>query len=60
MRITIQINTDNAAWDDCPDQLDRVIAQAVECIKIGYDGRILVDINGNRTGYVEITDKTPI
>jgi hypothetical protein len=60
VRITITIDTDNAAWDDYPDQLERVMGMAIEHIDT-YNkdtlSRPLYDRNGNNTGRVEFGER---
>ena len=58
MKITITIDTDNAAWEDDPQQLRKVISQAENWLTDyqQHNGclRKLVDINGNTTGRVTV------
>ena len=59
MRITIQIDTDNAAWEDDPRQMDKVLSQAGNWLSWPRieGGCSLVDINGNNTGNVSVGSK---
>lgn len=59
MKISININVDNAAFDD-PEELSRVLQEAVGIIEHkGYETPnrfALFDSNGNRTGEISIIE----
>lgn len=58
MKITIEINTDGAAFDDAPtEELANVISDAILKLEnMPVDSaEILYDTNGNRCGQVTVT-----
>jgi len=60
MKIQIEVDTDNAAFEDDPEELFRVLAVAAEQSYNIVHGRetsgVLRDINGNTVGHVHIGD----
>ena len=54
MRITININTDNAAFDH-PDEVGRITQKAIYQCPIG-ETRVILDTNGNKVGEITIKD----
>jgi hypothetical protein len=62
MNITIKINTDNAAFQDNPCEVERIMKKLTRNIEQGYiqtteEGEyFLTDINGNKVGTVTIAE----
>ena len=55
MKITINIKTDNAAFQDNPEELQNILTKAVEDIaQSGRKERMLYDSNGNKVGNYKI------
>jgi hypothetical protein len=56
-KITIEIETGNAAFDDAPaTEIARILRNAAERIEGGdVDGFPLYDLNGNKCGALHIT-----
>ena len=52
MKITININTDNAAFDH-PDEVGRITQKAIYQCPIG-ETRVILDVNGNNVGEITI------
>ena len=54
MKVTIEIDTSNAAFEDNPDELNRLLGEAIkDCQTIGGNWNApLKDINGNAAGHV--------
>jgi len=61
MKILIEIDTENAAFEDDPNELSRVFCTAFHCVLEGLDdeddSRIsrLLDINGNTVGKAKVS-----
>lgn len=59
MDITITINCDNAAFEDDPGELARILSDlSKRIIKLGYgagDFWVLRDIDGNRVGLAKMS-----
>jgi hypothetical protein len=59
MDITITINTDNAAFEDDPDEFGRILRHLADMGQRGnydaMDGKRIMDANGNKVGQVTIT-----
>lgn len=62
MRLTIVIDTDNAAFGENEDRMAsetsrilRALSEAVLYEGSAIDGRYLMDINGNKVGQITIT-----
>jgi len=53
MKVTIEFNSDNAAFDD-ESEIKRVLLQAIQKICQGKDDGKLMDINGNKVGCFEV------
>jgi len=53
MKISIEFDTDNAAFDDNPHELEDVLEQAAR--KISQGGGTLLDSNGNKIGTVVLS-----
>lgn len=59
MKLTIDLNTDNAAFGDDPAEATRVIAEGMIQVEqlYGSPGSVgLRDINGNRVGQIKVTE----
>jgi len=60
MKLTIEINLDNAAFEDDPDELSRILRrfekEHIDTLWDFRDSGRLFDINGNAVGHWEITD----
>ena len=54
--ITIKINTENAAFENKGMELKRIFEKLAYQAENGelYDGKKIMDINGNSIGYIEI------
>jgi len=58
MKITINITTDNAAFQDNTNELQEILIDAVEDIaQSGRRERNLYDSNGNKVGSFKVTGK---
>jgi hypothetical protein len=57
MKITIDIKTDNAAFEDNPDELANIIHGVGVKIVIGLRCGSLTDSNGNTVGKFKVTGK---
>ncbi len=58
MKITIDIKTDNAAFEDNPYALQAILVDAVEDIaQSGRRERYLYDSNGNKVGKFVVTGR---
>ena len=55
MQITINVNLDNAAFKDNPNELAQILDRIPHNLKPGDDGK-LKDSNGNTTGYWEVNE----
>jgi len=56
-RITISFNTDNAAFEDNPNEVQRILKRIGERIDLNTPDQIkLLDINGNNIGLCVISD----
>jgi len=63
MVLTIKINMDNAAFDEnAGPEVDRILEQqnfsslnSKSFFKSGFDKSILIDINGNKVGVINVT-----
>jgi len=61
MNIIITINTDNAAFEDNPHEVSRILVKLAETLSgdpdTNMDGSItLRDANGNTCGFCEVTE----
>jgi len=60
MKLTVEITMDNAAFEDSPDELGRILDQvkvwAEDRQRGGKISRTLNDLNGNHVGYTRIGD----
>lgn len=58
MKITIEINKGNAAFEDNQFEIERVLVQAVDAVKGGFlaegESTPLHDSNGARCGWVTL------
>ena len=55
MKLVIEVDTENEAFDSNPDELQRIVSDAVDLTKLRLDtGRNLYDSNGNRVGDIWI------
>ena len=51
MKMHIQIDTDNAAFEDDPrHEVHRLLVDAVRKYADGYDKAVFIDSNGNKVG----------
>jgi len=50
MKIIIEVNMDNASFNDNPNELGEILTQIPSNIKAGDDG-VLKDSNGNKVGF---------
>jgi len=69
MKIQIELNTDNAAFEDDPNEVERILRKALDSIIYEYVPRIslgihagelvfvMTDWNGNRVGKVSVTNE---
>lgn len=57
MRITIDINTDNAAFKDDPSELKRIIGNIAIQVNAGAREDNLRDSNGNTVGKFKVTGR---
>ncbi len=53
MTITIEIETDNASFEDNPDELRDCLTKVLRKIVNGDDHGVIMDTNGNRVGKFE-------
>lgn len=51
VKFTVIIKTDNAAFADDPEEVNRLLDEAVDRLKGGEDYFRLRDVNGNVVGY---------
>ena len=51
MQLTMEIETDNATFENKEEEICRIIRKMAEQIASGSDGEKVFDINGNRVGY---------
>ena len=57
MKIQITINTDNAAFEDNPEEeVQRILKAITRTMLIGYGVCYLIDSNGDTVGRVTITE----
>jgi hypothetical protein len=56
MKIIININTENAAFEDNPCELENILAGAILKMKTEKEGN-LRDSNGNKVGNFKVTGK---
>ena len=57
MKFTMEVNMDNAAFEDSPEnELARILSVAAEQVKASYMGRACQDINGNTVGQWNVED----
>lgn len=56
MKITIEINTDNAAFEDRGQEIHRLLSVVQSKIIKGLCGGPLYDFNGNKVGKFEVID----
>ena len=54
MKITIDINTDNSAFEDRDEEINRILVRVASSIKNGRVGGPVIDINGNKVGRYEV------
>ena len=62
MNITITINTGNAAFEDNPHEVSRILSKLADDLRgdpaVNMDGSItLRDINGNKCGFCEVDEQ---
>jgi len=57
MKITIEINTNNAAFEDNENQMRDIIDQFSFMFISGKEIGYLFDINGNKVGNFKVEDK---
>jgi hypothetical protein len=57
MKIVIDIKTDNAAFEDNPNEVRDILGQVQDHIRIGPTEGILFDSNGNTIGKFKVTGK---
>lgn len=55
MQITININLNNAAFEDNPNELQEILGRLPHNLKPGDDGK-LKDSNGNTVGQWEVNE----
>ena len=57
MKITITINTENAAFDDnAAPEVNRILKKLQNRFtNTGFEDRAIMDVNGNTVGNVEVT-----
>jgi len=61
MKITIEINMDNAAFEDNPDEVPNILTRIGNAWRFGGAGysdfdRPIMDSNGNKVGKVQVTE----
>lgn len=54
MKITIEINTENAAFEE-PEEVSRLLKKATILIASGSDFGFLIDLNGNKVGHYRVS-----
>lgn len=57
MKIIIDIKTDNAAFEDNPDELRAILIGVSAKVAVGNRGDNLRDTNGNTVGKFTVTGK---
>ena len=58
MKFTMEVNMDNAAFEDSPEnELARILSVAAEQVKASYRSRTCQDINGNTVGQWNVEDE---
>lgn len=58
MKITININTGNAAFEDNPSEIEDILKSAITgFVQYGERERSLRDNNGNKVGNFKVTGK---
>lgn len=55
MKIQIEIDLDNAAFEDNPGELAQILDKIPSNVRPGDDGK-LMDSNGNRVGQWEVNE----
>jgi len=56
MKLSIEINLNNSAYDDNPEELQEALENIIVKINWGDAEGIVFDSNGNKTGNWEITE----
>lgn len=56
----MQVEMENAAFEDNPEELQRIVRKAASTCELLHDGsRVsLFDVNGNKVGFMEIITST--
>jgi hypothetical protein len=57
MKITIDINTENAAFEDNPSEIKEIINKVAKQVNAGCNEDNLRDSNGNTVGKFKVTGK---
>lgn len=57
MKITIDIKTDNAAFEENPQEVEMILKETAKKIGNGYRDGNLRDSNGNTVGKFRVTGK---
>jgi len=55
MKLTIEINLDNSAYDNIGWELGENLQNVIDRIGSGITDGTIYDVNGNRTGYFNIS-----
>ena len=56
-KITITIETGNAAFEDYPNELGNILREVAARLDCGYHPSVLFDTNGQSVGTVEIDEE---
>lgn len=46
----LNVKTDNAAFEDAPEELSRILREVADKVQAGYGSGVIFDVNGNRVG----------
>jgi predicted AAA+ superfamily ATPase len=55
MQLNIKINLDNSAFEDNEDELKDIFKRIEYAVQDGAEGKMIIDSNGNKVGFWEIT-----
>ena len=56
MKLKIEFDCDNAAFDDLGTEVARILTVVADKAQAGYQYGVCADINGNRVGEWELSD----
>lgn len=56
-KFTLEIETDNAAFEDRDFEVERILRHVAGCVGIGCEEGVILDHNGNTCGYYEFIEE---